>query len=185
MVNQHTHPEKRRGTEGETRQRRRRRGRRRRREKRRRRERDVASNTRTLTLGHHPRSGRGKPAHAPQEGDEEGGEEEEKGAWPVTHAPQHWDTTPGQEVVNQHTHPKKGTKKEEKKKRKGRGQLRVLLATPLSLLLLLTHAPQHWDTTPGQDVVNQHTHPKKRRGTKKKGRNKRQHNSSTIPNPFF
>ena len=51
----------------------------------------MASNTRTLTLGHHPRSGRGKPAHAPQEGDEEGGEEEEKGAWPVAcvtgHAP--------------------------------------------------------------------------------------------------
>ena len=92
VVNQHTQPEKRRGTEGETRQRRRRRRRRgrrrrRRRENRRRRERDVASNTRTLTLGHHPRSGRGKPAHAPQEGDEEGGEEEEKGAWPATHAP--------------------------------------------------------------------------------------------------
>ena len=59
--------------------------------------RDVTSNTRTPTLGHHPRSGRGIPAHTPQEeeGDrrrheeeeEEEEEEEDKGTWPAMHAP--------------------------------------------------------------------------------------------------
>ena len=87
----------------------------------------MASNARTLTLGHHPRSGRGKPAHAPQEEEwtrekkrqDEGKEKEEEGTWPATHAPRHWDTTPGQDVVNQHTHPKKrrGRREDRTKKR--------------------------------------------------------------------
>ena len=34
-------------------------------------------------------------------------EKKTKGTWPVTHAPRDCDTTPGQDVVNQHTHPKK------------------------------------------------------------------------------
>ena len=83
----------------------------------------MTSNTRTPTLGHHPRSGRGIPAHAPQEeeGDrrrheEEEEEEEDKGTWPATHAPT-LGLHPGQDVVNQHTHPKKrtGTKKKGRK----------------------------------------------------------------------
>ena len=58
----------------------------------------MASNARTLTLGHHPRSGRGKPAHAPQE--EEG-------------------TREGRTK-------KKGDRtKEKRRKKKGRGQQRT------------------------------------------------------------
>jgi hypothetical protein len=42
-------------------------------------------------------------------------EEEEEGTWPATHAPRHWDTTPGKDVVNQHTHPKKRRETEGRK----------------------------------------------------------------------
>ena len=47
----------------------------------------------------------------------------------------------------------KKKKKKKKKRQKGKGTWPA------------THAPRQWDTTPGKDVVNQHTHPKKRRET--------------------
>jgi hypothetical protein len=61
----------------------------------------VTSNTRTPTLGHHPRSGRGIPAHAAQE--EEGDKEDR-------------------------TKKRTRKKKKEKKKKQGRGQRHTGLA---------------------------------------------------------
>ena len=77
----------------------------------------MASNARTPTLGHHPRSGRGKPAHAPQEeeGTKRRQDEEEDKEEKHTH-PKNRKETEGRERRKKKTRRKRKKKEYEEKK---------------------------------------------------------------------